>query len=68
VGKGGTEYRLQVTDRAYCKTTGSRANVKKAARNRADPIAAQCKHGLVKLVEGAWNRAFIEELCAFPRT
>jgi predicted phage terminase large subunit-like protein len=33
---------------------------------RADPFAAQCEHGLVKLVEGAWNRAFIDELCAFP--
>ena len=33
---------------------------------RADPLAAQCEHGLVKLVEAAWNRSFIEELCAFP--
>jgi len=33
---------------------------------RADPFAAQCEHGFVKLVEGAWNKAFIEELCAFP--
>jgi predicted phage terminase large subunit-like protein len=33
---------------------------------RADPFAAQCEHGLVKLVEAAWNRAFVEELCAFP--
>jgi predicted phage terminase large subunit-like protein len=33
---------------------------------RADPLAAQCEHGIVKLVEGAWNRAFIDELCAFP--
>ncbi len=33
---------------------------------RADPFAAQCEHGFVKLVEGAWNKAFIDELCAFP--
>jgi predicted phage terminase large subunit-like protein len=33
---------------------------------RADPLAAQCEHGLVKLVEGSWNQAFIDELCAFP--
>jgi predicted phage terminase large subunit-like protein len=33
---------------------------------RADPFAAQCEHGMVKLVEGHWNKAFIEELCAFP--
>jgi predicted phage terminase large subunit-like protein len=34
--------------------------------NRADPLVAQCEQGYVKLVEGAWNRAFVEELCAFP--
>ena len=34
--------------------------------NRADPFAAQCEHGFVKMVEGSWNRAFVEELCAFP--
>ena len=33
---------------------------------RADPFAAQCEHGFVKLVEGSWNKAFIDELCAFP--
>jgi predicted phage terminase large subunit-like protein len=33
---------------------------------RAEPFAAQCEHGFVKLVEAPWNRAFIEELCAFP--
>jgi predicted phage terminase large subunit-like protein len=34
--------------------------------NRADPFAAQCEHGYVKLVEAPWNASFIEELCAFP--
>ena len=34
--------------------------------HRANPFAAQCEHGFVKLVEGAWNQAFIDELCAFP--
>jgi predicted phage terminase large subunit-like protein len=34
--------------------------------NRADAFAAQCEHGYVKLVEAAWNTAFIDELCAFP--
>jgi predicted phage terminase large subunit-like protein len=33
---------------------------------RANPLAAQCEHGFVKLVQGAWNQAFIDELCAFP--
>jgi len=33
---------------------------------RADPFASQCEQGMVKLVEGPWNKAFIEELCSFP--
>jgi predicted phage terminase large subunit-like protein len=33
---------------------------------RANAFAAQCEHGYVKLLEGAWNQAFVEELCAFP--
>jgi predicted phage terminase large subunit-like protein len=33
---------------------------------RAHPFAAQCEHGFVKLVDGAWNQAFVDELCAFP--
>jgi predicted phage terminase large subunit-like protein len=34
--------------------------------HRVNAFAAQCEHGYVKLLEGAWNEAFIEELCAFP--
>jgi predicted phage terminase large subunit-like protein len=34
--------------------------------NRADPFAAQCEHGFVKMVEGDWNNSFVDELCAFP--
>jgi predicted phage terminase large subunit-like protein len=33
---------------------------------RANPFAAQCEHGFVKLIAGSWNAAFVEELCAFP--
>lgn len=33
---------------------------------RANPLAAQCEQGFVALVEGPWNQAFVEELCAFP--
>lgn len=33
---------------------------------RAQPFAAQCEAGNVKLVRGAWNDAFIDELCGFP--
>jgi predicted phage terminase large subunit-like protein len=33
---------------------------------RAEAFAAQCKNGMVKLVEQKWNKAFIDELCSFP--
>lgn len=34
---------------------------------RAEPFAAQAEAGNVKLLSGAWNAAYIEELCAFPQ-
>jgi predicted phage terminase large subunit-like protein len=33
---------------------------------RADPFAAQCEAGNVRLVRGAWNGDYIEELTGFP--
>jgi predicted phage terminase large subunit-like protein len=33
---------------------------------RADPFAAQCEAGNVKIVKGPWNEAFLEELTLFP--
>lgn len=33
---------------------------------RADPFAAQCEAGNVKLVKAAWNNAYLDELCSFP--
>lgn len=33
---------------------------------RANPFAAQCEVGNVRLVGGAWNSAYLDELCAFP--
>jgi predicted phage terminase large subunit-like protein len=33
---------------------------------RAMPFAAQCEARNVKLVRGAWNAAYLEELCSFP--
>jgi predicted phage terminase large subunit-like protein len=35
--------------------------------HRANPLAAQCEHGFVKLLEADWNKAFIDELCAFDK-
>ena len=34
---------------------------------RADPLASQAEGGNVRLVRGAWNAAFIDELCAFDK-
>lgn len=33
---------------------------------RADPLAGQCEANNVKLIEGAWNAAFRNELTSFP--
>lgn len=33
---------------------------------RADPFAAQCEAGNVRIVRGDWNTAFLDELAAFP--
>lgn len=33
---------------------------------RADPIASQCQAGNIKLVRGAWNQDFIDEISMFP--
>lgn len=33
---------------------------------RLEPFAAQAEAGNVKLVQGAWNPAYLEELCAIP--
>jgi phage terminase large subunit-like protein len=33
---------------------------------RAAPLAAQCEAGNVRIVRGAWNQRYLEELCSFP--
>lgn len=33
---------------------------------RAEPFAAQCEAGNVRLVRGAWNTAYLHELTSFP--
>lgn len=41
------------------RSTGDKAT-------RAQPYAAQCEAGNVKLVRGAWNAAYLNELTSFP--
>jgi predicted phage terminase large subunit-like protein len=33
---------------------------------RADPLAAQAEAGNVDILQGDWNAAFLDEVCAFP--
>jgi predicted phage terminase large subunit-like protein len=33
---------------------------------RAEPFASQCENGNVWLVEGDWNKEFLDEICLFP--
>jgi predicted phage terminase large subunit-like protein len=33
---------------------------------RSKPFRAQCEGGNVRIVRGAWNAAYIQELCGFP--
>ena len=33
---------------------------------RAEPFSSQCEAGNVYLVQGAWNEAYLDELCLFP--
>ena len=35
-------------------------------QTRARPLAAQAEAGFVRLVRGAWNGPFVDELCMFP--
>lgn len=64
-GSGGKEsaeatIRLLAGHPVYAETvTGSK-------EVRAEPFAAQCEAGNVRLVRGPWNAAYIEELTAFP--
>jgi predicted phage terminase large subunit-like protein len=37
-----------------------------AKLERAQPLAAQCEAGNVRLLRGHWNQAYLEELCSFP--
>ena len=50
---------LQGYDFRPDKVTGSK-------ELRAGPLAAAFENGIIEIVEGAWNREFIEELLEFP--
>lgn len=61
-GKSQTRYyaqQLQGYDCRFVRPTGSKAT-------RAAPLAAQAEVGNVRLLRGAWNEAFLDELTVFP--
>jgi predicted phage terminase large subunit-like protein len=43
-----------------------KAKEEQAKEVRAGPFAAQCEANNVKLLRGAWNEAYLDELCVFP--
>jgi len=61
-GKESAEYSVRLMAGfpvRYQRSTGSK-------ESRADPFAAQCEAGNVRIVRGNWNSDFLEELCSFP--
>lgn len=43
----------------YERSTGDKTT-------RADPFAAQCEAGNVRMLKAPWNAAYLDELCSFP--
>jgi predicted phage terminase large subunit-like protein len=64
-GSGGKES-AQLTVRAMSGFPYFAEPVSGDKVERADPLAAQWQAGNVKLVRGAWNKAYLDEMEAFP--
>lgn len=64
-GSGGKES-AQSTIRALAGWTVRAERVTGDKLTRAQPFAAQCEAGNVKLVRGPWTAAFLDELTFFP--
>jgi predicted phage terminase large subunit-like protein len=58
--------RTNATMRALAGYNVHAEGVTGAKANRADPFAAQAEAGNVRMVQGPWNHAFLEELTGFP--
>jgi predicted phage terminase large subunit-like protein len=64
-GSGGKESaEISVRDLAGVSVHAERVTGDKLSRAR--PFSAQCEAGNVKIVRGAWNAAYLDELHAFP--
>jgi len=64
-GSGGKES-AQATIRSLAGWTVRAERVTGDKLSRAQPLAAQCEAGNVKLVRGPWNAAYLDELTMFP--
>ncbi len=64
-GSGGKES-AQATTRALAGYTVRAERVTGDKVTRAEPYAAQCEAGNVKLVRGAWISAYLDEMTSFP--
>jgi len=64
-GSGGKES-AELTIRDLAGYTVRSETVTGDKATRADPFAAQWQAGNVKLVRGTWNKAYLDELEAFP--
>jgi predicted phage terminase large subunit-like protein len=64
-GVGGKD-RSRGTIAALAGFTARAVPVTGSKENRADPLAAQCEAGNVRVVRGPWVHSFLEELVAFP--
>lgn len=64
-GSGGKES-AEATVRALAGWAVRAERVTGDKVTRAEPLAAQCEAGNVKIVRGAWNSAYLTELTAFP--
>lgn len=64
-GSGGKES-AEATIRNLAGYIVRAENVTGSKEVRAEPYAAQCEAGNVRLIEGPWNASYIEELASFP--
>lgn len=64
-GSGGVDS-VRSTIRALAGYSVYADRVTGSKEARAEPLAAQAGAGNVRIVHGAWNAAFIDELCTFP--
>lgn len=64
-GSGGKES-AEITIKRMAGYDVHAERVTGAKQTRAQPLAAQCEAGNVKLIRGPWNKAFIDEACGFP--